>query len=110
MSGCARMTSSAVGRIIERQLNRVGSKHYFVVFQKALKMIGNIFEICRRLLVQEMGTALDTTNRLPKTVKRIALHQAAGKAAVRVPKNCGVDRIGIDFDLLFSHDLVYRGG
>lgn len=53
--------------------------------QKALKMICNIGEICSSLLVEEMGTALDATNRLPKTVKRIALNQAAGKVAVRVP-------------------------
>ena len=48
-------------------------------------MICNISEICSSLLVEEMGTALDATNRLTKTVKRIALNQAAGKAAVRVP-------------------------
>jgi hypothetical protein len=55
------------------------------VVQKALKMICNIGEICSGLLVEEMGTALDATNRLPKTVKRIALNQAAGKVTVRVP-------------------------
>jgi hypothetical protein len=79
------------------------------VVQKALKMICNISEICSSLLVEQMGTALDAANRLPKTVKRIALNQAAGKVAVRVPSNCGVARVGIDFDLLFSHDLVCTG-
>jgi hypothetical protein len=72
-------------------------------------MICNISEICSSLLVEQMGTALDAANRLPKTVKRIALNQAAGKVAVRVPSNCGVARVGIDFDLLFSHDLVCTG-
>lgn len=63
----------------------MGYEHCFVVVQKALKMICNIGEICRSILIEEMGTALDATNRLPKTVKRIALNQAAGKVAVRVP-------------------------
>jgi hypothetical protein len=63
----------------------VGCEHCFIVVQKALKMICNISEICSSLLVEQMGTALDAANRLPKTVKRIALNQAAGKVAVRVP-------------------------
>lgn len=48
-------------------------------------MICNIGEICSSVLVEETGTALDATNRLPKTVKRIALNQAAGIVAVQVP-------------------------
>lgn len=63
----------------------MGCEHCFVVVHKALKMICNIGEICSSLLVEEMGTALDATNRLLKSVKRIALNQAAGKVAVRVP-------------------------
>lgn len=54
------------------------------MIQKALKTISNIFEICSGLLIEEMSTALNATNRLPKTVKRIALNQAARKIAVRV--------------------------
>ena len=52
----------------------MGCEHCFVVSQKALKMICNIGKICSSVLVEEMGTALDATNRLPKTVKRIALN------------------------------------